>query len=499
MRRAGPAPNSPDSDRRFEPRGGSADTTGRCQRPSAAQQTGYEGKKLLGKSSASGIAMAIGLAACQPAWAQDPPKEEATSDEATEEIDEEFVEDYVESSGGGTDILSADTLTVLLDARLVLADGHTSWVDGGFGKTRFDGTADGDFKLRPVPVEAALIWQPRITDSLNGNFSAAWQLDGDEEFDLMEGYLAFNPRRSGNTSFALKAGMYWPEISLEHSTGGAWSTVYTITPSAINAWVGEEVKVIGAEATLFQTIGSHDFSATVGAFGFNDTSGTLLSFRGWALHDVKSTLFGHFELPPRNAFMNLAQEDRTRSILEIDDTIGFYGRAEWRPSPGFLANVFYYDNRGDPEAFTDRLQWGWRTRFWNVGMLANLGPETRLIAQGMTGTTLMGFIPTGSTRYWVDTRFRSAFALLTHQVGQGALSGRVELFDTKERGSLMNPAEENETGWAATVAGRWPVWEGFTLFVEALHVESERAGRARLGLPPKESQTVLQASLRFRW
>jgi hypothetical protein len=117
----------------------------------------------------------------------------------------------------------------------------------------------------------------------------------------------------------------------------------------------------------------------------------------------------------------------------------------------------------------------------------------------MTGTTLMGFIPPGADRYWVDTRFQSAFALLNQQVGEGAVSGRIELFDTNERGSRMTAADENENGWAATVAGRWPIWEGFTLFVEALHVESERAGRSRLGLPPKESQTVLQAALRFRW
>lgn len=455
--------------------------------------------KRLGALSTTGMAIAIGLATGHPGWAQDLPETSNPAGEAGEELEGEFVESYVETSGGGTDILSADTLTVLLDARLVLADGHTSWIDGGFGKTRFDGTADGDFKLRAVPVEAALIWQPRIGSAIHGNFSAAWQLDGDEDFDLMEGYLTFNPPRSGNTGFALKAGMYWPEISLEHATGGAWSTVYTITPSAINAWVGEEVKVVGAEATLHQTIGSQDFLATVGAFGFNDTSGTLLSFRGWALHDAKSTLFGHFELPPRNDFMNLAQEDRTRSILEIDDRVGFYGRAEWRPSSGFLANLFYYDNRGDPEVFTDRLQWGWRTRFWNLGVLANLGPETRLIAQGMTGTTLMGFIPPGETRYWVDTRFRSAFVLLTHNVARGAVSGRLEVFDTQERGSLMDPAEENEDGWAATLAGRWPLREDLTLFVEALHVESERNGRLRQGIAPKENQTVLQAALRFRW
>jgi hypothetical protein len=64
----------------------------------------------------------------------------------------------------------------------------------------------------------------------------------------------------------------------------------------------------------------------------------------------------------------------------------------------------------------------------------------------------------------------------------------------------MVSAEENEDGWAATLAGRIPVRNLLTLFVEALHIESERGARAtRLGLAAKESQTVVQAALRFRW
>ena len=442
----------------------------------------------------------LASAAAMQAWAQEDEAIEVETASNTNETDAE--EGYVdEDAGAGTDILSADTLTVILDARLVLADGANSWIDGGFGKTRFDGTDDGDFELDVHPVEAALIWQPRFSNSVVGNVSAAWQQGhDDEDFDVMEGYLTFIPSRSGNTGFAFKAGLYWPEISLEHATGGAWSTVYTLTPSAINSWVGEEVKVIGAEATLHQTIGDMDFSATAGVFGFNDTSGTLLSFRGWALHDVKSTLFGQFPLPPQSPFITIVQEPVTRSILEIDDRPGFYGRVQWRPTSSIVLNAFYYDNRGDPEAFTQSGQWGWRTRFWNFGAVADLGPSTRLIAQGMTGTTLMGFVPPNATNVWVDTRYRSAFALLTQDVGSGAVSGRFELFDTAERGSRMVPADENESGWAATAGGRFPVMDHVTLFVEALHLESKRGARTtRLGLPRRESQTVFQAALRFRW
>jgi hypothetical protein len=211
-------------------------------------------------------------------------------------------------------------------------------------------------------------------------------------------------------------------------------------------------------------------------------------------------LFGQFQLPPLNPFMTNAQEPVTRSVLEIDNRPGFYGRVEVRSSSNIVLNAFYYDNRGVPEEFTQSLQWGWRTRFWNFGAVVDLGASTRLLAQAMTGTTQMGFIPRNATRYWVDTRYRSAFALLTHQFGDVAVSGRLELFDTTERGSRMVAAEENEDGWAATLAGRMPVADHLTLFLEALHVESERGARiTRLGLPARESQTVVQSALRFRW
>lgn len=449
------------------------------------------------RAASCSVVVTLAALAGTPARAQDNSNPASAAAEVPASAsDDEYVEG---DSGSGTDILSAETLTIIGDARLVLANGHTSFADGGFGKTRFDGTASGDYQFHAVPVEGDLIWQPRFTSSVSGNVSVAWQRDQEDAVDVLESYLTFIPRRRGNVNFSFKAGLYWPEISLEHSTGGAWSTVYTITPSAINSWVGEEVKVIGAEGTVRATIGNQDVSLTGAVFGFNDTSGTLLSFRGWGLHDLKATAFGHFKLPPLNAFMSGAQENVTRSLFEIDNRVGFYGRAEWRPSSTVVLNAFYYDNRGDPEAFSDRLQWGWRTRFWNVGLIADLSPRTRIIAQGMTGSTIMGRIPTNATERWVHTHYRSAFALLSQEVGKGAFSGRVEWFGTKEKGSRMSNTDEPEDGWAMTAAVRWPLWQRFTGFLELLHVESTRGARVRVGIPPKESQTVAQAALRFRW
>jgi hypothetical protein len=396
-----------------------------------------------------------------------------------------------------TDIFSKDTVSVLLDARLVVANGATSFVNGGFGKTRFQGDADGHYKARLVPVEADLVWVPRFTSSLSANVSVAAQRDHDNTVGLVEAFVNYLPARTGPVGVSARAGLMWPEISLEHSTGGAWSVVNTITPSAINAWVGEEVRVLGGEGSLHASVGQSELTATVGLFGYNDTSGTLLSFRGWALHDEKGTADGYFKLPPLNPFITLLQQDKTKSTSEIDHKIGFYGRLDWRPPQPWGVSVFYYDNEGDPEAFTAAGQWGWRTRFWNVGFNADLGPNTKLLAQGMTGSTIMGFEEHGER--WVHTKFQSAYVLVTQMVGDVAVTGRVEAFSTDEHGSEMSGAN-SEDGWALTAAARVPINDRLTAVFEALNVRSSRSTRVDLGglSSPLEGQTVFQASMRLR-
>ena len=395
-----------------------------------------------------------------------------------------------------TDILSRNTISILLDARLALANGEKSFTNGGLGKTRFQGTSSGGYRGYAVPVEADLIWLPRFTPSLSANVSGAWQRDQENKFDLIEAFVNFLPEQKGKLGFQARAGLMWPEISLEHSTGGAWSVVNTITPSAINSWVGEEVKVLGVEATLRASLGQHELSLTGGVFAGNDTSGTLLSFRGWALHDEKATGFGHFPLPPLNSFIRLLQEDRTRSTIELDNRPGFYGRLDWRPPWPFGIALFYYDNRGNPEAFKPTGQWGWRTRFWNVGINADLGASTKLLVQGMSGSTIMGFDIAGIP--WVHTYFNAAYAMVTHRFDDKlAVSARVEAFNTREHGSEMSPLD-SEDGWSSTVAARYNLTSRLTVFAEALNVRSKRGVRATdLGINPFQAQTVFQLALRF--
>jgi hypothetical protein len=392
----------------------------------------------------------------------------------------------------GTDLFSGETIVVIGDARVAGVDGENSWLDGGLGKTRLDpDDAGGNFKVRPQFAQANLVWQPRFTWSLSGTLVVAAQQGQEHAVDLTEAALAFKPMLPGPARLTVRAGAYWPAISLEHS-GVEWAVTDTITPSAINSWIGEEVKVGGGEATVTTPMGSHRVAATLGLFGFNDTAGTLLALRGWALHDHKATLFGRQPLPPLEGFLEYAQAAKTRPFVEIDNRVGWYGKLGWSPSDAFELQLFHYDNRADPEAVTDAQQWGWRTHFDNLGAVLSQGPLT-LKAQAMAGHTRMGF--PDPIRIWFDTSFRAAYLLETWGFARGSVSARLDAFGTDSRGSAAGPSY-SEDGWALTVAGRRELGRHLSVLAEFLHVDSIKGDRLRLGLPPRQRQNQLQLAMR---
>jgi len=407
-----------------------------------------------------------------------------------------------EQDSGGTDILSAETLTAAADVRLVGVDGERSWVAGGFGKVRYGGyrpDVPSDFHIEPKFAEADLIWQPRFTWSLQGTVVALVQGGEDAQLGLSEAFLSWKPLSGGSIRFQARAGLMWPPVSLEHS-GPEWKVTETITPSAINSWMGEEVKVIGAEFTATVRPGRHKFSLTGGLFDENDTAGALLAFRGWALHDRKATATGKQPLPPLNSFMTTRQPPYTSPVINMDGRFfgrpGYYVKLSWELPAPLMVDYLHYDNDGDPKAVNAELEWGWRTRFNTVGVVADLTPALQLRAQAMSGSTQMGYSMGG--RIWVDTDFQSAYALFTRHFERGSVSARGEAFRTRNHGSAVT-SKDDEDGWAATLAARREIDPRVSLLVEALHVSSDRRARHRANLAAQQSSNQLQISLRARW
>ncbi len=396
------------------------------------------------------------------------------------------------------DLFSAETLSLSGNVRLSATHGEESWVDGGYGKLGTSGGGDS-LKFKPQIGEINLAWQPRFSWSLSATVVGTLQGGERPEAGLEQAYVSFRPMRGQRHRISARAGLMWPSVSLEHE-GADWHVRDTITPSAINSWIGEEVRPLAAEITASTFAGEHQLSATAALFAANDTSGTLLTFRGWALHDRTTLAFRRMPLPPLEAEYHDYQAPFTHPLLDVGPGFakrpGYYAKLSWQPPVPVRLELFRYDNRADPEAVNAELEWGWRTYFNHAGAVAKLGASTELKVQALAGRTRMGMVE--DDRRWFDAKFRSAFAMLTQTIGKFGLAGRFDAFDVRNHGSLWHD-EYDDTGWAATVAGKRE-WAPFTGVIELLHVSSKREDRhEHLGLAARQRQTRLQAELRLHW
>lgn len=68
--------------------------------------------------------------------------------------------------------------------------------------------------------------------------------------DIIAGYVFYRPALTTILHLDLRGGVFFPPVSLENP-GPAWTTVYTITQSALNSWIGEEVRPTGASYPSF--------------------------------------------------------------------------------------------------------------------------------------------------------------------------------------------------------------------------------------------------------
>ncbi len=77
----------------------------------------------------------------------------------------------------------------------------------------------------------------------------------------------------------------------------------------------------------------------------------------------------------------------------------------------------------------------------------------------------------------------------------------MEYFETRDRNfrpALDSPDQNwGETGWALTGAYRVALNTHASLFLEAVHIESDRPSRGQAGLAAWQSQTQVQTALRL--
>lgn len=378
------------------------------------------------------------------------------------------------------------------DLRLIVPSHEDDgWLEGGLAKSRFADADGDDVELTIGEIVGEVTAQ--LTPDILGFASARFDFHQENPIDLVEAYVRYRPVSTTAFRWSVKAGAFFPEISLENDEIG-WSAGWTLTPSAVNTWVGEELRTLGAEAKLELRGTTDTFEVNAAVFGWNDPAGILLDVRGWALNDRPTGLLDEVRLP--DAFAQTYSGIPTAfspMFKEIDGRAGWYVRAAWEHEGWGTIEALRYDNNANPAARDDQI--AWRTAFWSLGARTKVAGVT-VIAQGMTGETEVA--PFAGLNRVVE--FYSAFLLAGWEEGDWRVAARAELFGTDATNSMFgvetNNARFGEYGHAFTVAGSWLPENWLRLTAELLWIDSYRPMRALEGLDKSMSETQFQLASR---
>jgi hypothetical protein len=369
-----------------------------------------------------------------------------------------------------------------VDFRLIAPGSERSWLDGGLGKLRYD-TGDSSAQFAGAIAAGHVLLTPEVTAV------AVVRADTEQkDFVLpLEAYVRYRPVSTSQWRWSTKFGAFIPPMSLENSELG-WASYWTITPSAINSWIGDELRTIGGEGTLEWRHAAGTLSLTGSVYGWNDPAGVLMADRGWAMDDHPTALFDEPREPDATLILfHVPHPDTTPIFMEIDHRAGWYAGATWEDADQWKLQLFRYDNNGDPSAHRGDY-FAWHTDFWDGGVSRSWN-EFTFLAQGMTGETIIAPFPGFSA----NTHFSAAYALAGWERGDWRLAARFDAFRThSDTGSSLS-----ENGYALTGSASWLPKEWVRLSSELIYIDSKRNERVVVGLDPRQGETQFQLSARF--
>ena len=371
------------------------------------------------------------------------------------------------------------------DVRLLTSDGPRSFLEGGSGDLRFGANQSG-------------LQLGRLRFALSQSIGEVWSLHldasdwGDHDrnpIDLTEAYLLLRPYPFDGLRARVKAGAFYAPISLENR-GPGWESPYTLTPSAINTWIAEELRTIGVEGQIdwlgTRTGHSVDIGLVGGVFGWNDPAGVELASQGLMLDDRQTALFGKVgrsskAFPPRRVFR------------EMDGRAGLYAGVEARYLDRLVVRALRYDNRADPTRH-DTLTPGyaWLTTFNSAGARLETAAGWTGIAQWMKGeTTIEPGIRLGYP-------FDAKFLLLSKRTGRHTLSARYDKFEVLTNFTTATGDNYAQYGHAWTAAYIFEPNAHWRFTLEWLNVTTDSSLREQFfGPQGLVSEHKLEAAFRY--
>ena len=387
----------------------------------------------------------------------------------------------------------------LVDLRLVRADETATWLDGGLGKLRWGGE-DGDARTVPALAQASVVLRAGLGESLRALVQAnvdtgSYPSSGLAGFDLVEAWASWRPRLSEALGLRLKGGHFFPPLSVEND-GLAWTATRTLTASALNSWIGEEVRVTGLKASVELFLPTSDLALTGAVFGGNDPTGSLLAWRGWAVGDRQTGRTDRLPLASLPAFdadgLFPLQDPWVAPFREVDGRAGWYAALSWRLPERLEVRALRYDNRGDLVSL-ERGQYAWKTAFLSVEASLRLPAGAELLGGWLDGWSAMG---AGEA---VDAYWRTWFVLASLELGAHRIAVRWERFDVRDQDRHAATDPNDEEGEAWTAAWSCEVDRRTKVFLEVVSVDASRPARVLVGLPAREKETLVQLAVRGRF
>lgn len=372
-----------------------------------------------------------------------------------------------------------------LDLRAVTSDSERSVLDGGYGPVRFSEHQSG-------------LQLGRLRLALNAPLGEVWQLHLDASawghvyrnpIGVTEAYLQFRPYPRNDLRLRVKAGAFYAPISLENRSGG-WASPYTLSYSALNSWIAEELRTIGLEARV-DWLGTRrglpfDVDAVGGVFGWNEVAGAALADGGFVLDDRQTPVFD------RVGRLQSASGGPLEPFREMDGRAGYYGGMELDFPGRVLLSALHYDNRADPTA-SDTVSHviAWHTTFNSAGARVEYGPGWTLIAQWLAGRTEIA--PRAGALEWP---FNARYVLLSRRIGgHHMLSARYDRFEVDSRNA---EADGEDNGHAWTAAYVFDSGRRWTATLEWLRVTSLSYYRNEdLGRSGPLTDTQIQLAIRY--
>lgn len=363
----------------------------------------------------------------------------------------------------------------LLDLRVVRGGAAPSWTDAGPGRTRYGGEfTDEGFERETKFVLSQFALELGV--ALPGGIRGQAQINIQPDYDDYRPWLieAFLRREWGSVDngFGLQAGLMGQPFSLEH-VGPAWSPQYSISPSALDAWLWGEISLAGAEAEWWHdTDGGVRLGVLFGAGFGPDQLGRLVALAGWTISDGLSGW---------NTEPTLPSGVRTQLFDELDDRpAGYTWLSIGDTRERATLRVGHFDNFGDQD-----VTGVWHTRFSVAGLSLRPHPRFELIGQYLHGEARVRDTTNDST-------LRAWYALLTHQQGRHRVSVRYDSFSLEDDDGGSATAENGEG-----VTFAWLLQFGLRHQVGFEHIWLDVE---RQNIPPSaQAQDGWQLSYRFRY